>query len=128
MNYDLLRGLHILAVIAWMAGIMYLPRLFAYHTSATRGSEMDETFQVMELKLYRIIMGPAMIAAWCFGILLIFTPNVVDWHSGWWRIADYICRNYIIFLDLWFIQAAVKILGSFCTFIFLYCFWNPWVL
>ncbi len=68
MTYNLLRGLHILAVIAWMAGLLYLPRLFAYHTRAERGSEMDETFQTMERKLYRIIMNPAMIAAWLFGL------------------------------------------------------------
>ena len=72
MNYDLLRGLHILAVIAWMAGLLYLPRLFAYHTKAAAGSEMDTTFQTMEVKLYRIIMNPAMIAAWLFGLSLIW--------------------------------------------------------
>ena len=77
-HYDLLRGLHILAVIAWMAGLLYLPRLFAYHTRAAAGSEMDETFQVMEAKLLRIIMNPAMIAAWLFGIALI----VARWQ-GW---------------------------------------------
>ncbi|MFM8941136.1 MAG: CopD family protein [Phenylobacterium sp.] len=70
--YDLLRGLHILAVIAWMAGIMYLPRLFAYHAEVTPGSETDRTFQVMELKLYRIIMGPAMAASFLLGLALIW--------------------------------------------------------
>ena len=75
MNYDLLRGLHILAVIAWMAGLLYLPRLFAYHTRATPGSEMDETFQTMERKLLRIIMNPAMVAAWTFGLLLMWTRS-----------------------------------------------------
>jgi putative membrane protein len=70
--YDLLRGLHILSVIAWMAGLLYLPRLFAYHTRAAAGSEMDTTFQTMEVKLYRIIMNPAMIAAWVLGLSLIW--------------------------------------------------------
>jgi putative membrane protein len=70
-HYDLLRGLHILAVIAWMAGLLYLPRLFAYHTRAAAGSELDETFAAMEARLLRIIMNPAMIAAWLFGIALI---------------------------------------------------------
>ncbi|MBX7249228.1 MAG: CopD family protein [Caulobacteraceae bacterium] len=69
--YDLVRGLHILAVIAWMAGLLYLPRLFVYHTRAEPGSEMDTTFQEMELRLYRIIMNPAMVVAWLFGISLI---------------------------------------------------------
>jgi putative membrane protein len=72
MSYDLVRGLHILSVIAWMAGLLYLPRLFAYHTRASAGSEMDQTFQTMELKLYRFIMGPAMVAAWLFGLGLIW--------------------------------------------------------
>jgi putative membrane protein len=71
-TYDLLRGLHILAVIAWMAGLLYLPRLFAYHTRAAAGSELDRTLQEMERKLYRIIMNPAMIAAWVLGGALIW--------------------------------------------------------
>ena len=85
--YDLLRGLHILAVIAWMAGLLYLPRLFAYHVRATPGSEMDLTFQTMERKLYRLIMNPAMLAAYLFGAVLIWqdayhrhgTPAHPDW-------------------------------------------------
>jgi len=72
MNYNLLRGLHILSVIAWMAGIMYLPRIFAYHAEVAVGSEMDQTFQTMERKLYRIIMNPAMVATWVFGLALIY--------------------------------------------------------
>lgn len=79
-HYDLLRGLHILAVIAWMAGLLYLPRLFAYHTKATAGSDMDATFQTMEAKLLRIIMNPAMIAAWLFGIGLILADSET---RGW---------------------------------------------
>lgn len=79
-HYDLLRGLHILAVIAWMAGLLYLPRLFAYHANATPGSEMDLTFQVMERKLLRIIMNPAFVLAWVFGLTLIW----VDGHIRGW--------------------------------------------
>jgi putative membrane protein len=80
-HYDLLRGLHILAVIAWMAGLLYLPRLFAYHTRAAQGSEMDLTFQTMEAKLLRIIMNPAMVAAWLFGIGLIVADSKI--RGGW---------------------------------------------
>ena len=69
---DLLRGLHILAVIAWMAGLLYLPRLFAYHAAAAAGSETDATFQLMERRLLRVIMNPAMVAAWAFGLALIW--------------------------------------------------------
>lgn len=72
MTYDVLRALHILSVIAWMIGLMYLPRLFAYHTRAAAGSEMDLTFQKMELGLYRIIMNVGMVAAWVFGAALIY--------------------------------------------------------
>jgi putative membrane protein len=79
-HYDLLRGFHILAVIAWMAGLLYLPRLYAYHASATRGSEMDATFQVMELKLLRIIMTPAMLASLVFGLGLILADSEI---RGW---------------------------------------------
>jgi putative membrane protein len=80
-HYDLMRGLHILAVIAWMAGLLYLPRLFAYHTRAAPGSEMDATFQTMERKLLRIIMNPAFSLAWVFGLTLIW----IDGHIRGWR-------------------------------------------
>jgi putative membrane protein len=78
-NYDLLRGLHILAVIAWMAGLLYLPRLFAYHVKAAPGSDMDLTFQTMERKLYRIIMNPAMIVAFLLGLGLIWIRGGGNW-------------------------------------------------
>ena len=80
-HYDLMRGLHILAIIAWMAGLLYLPRLYAYHTTAAAGSEMDQTFQVMESKLLKIIMNPAFVLAWAFGVSLIW----VDGHLRGWR-------------------------------------------
>ena len=69
--YDLIRGLHILAVIAWMAGLLYLPRLFVYHAKAAPGSEMDETFKTMERRLQLGIMTPAMVVAWIFGLMLL---------------------------------------------------------
>lgn len=88
MNYDLLRGLHILAVIAWMAGVLYLPRLYAYHTKATPGSEMDLTFQTMEKKLLGFIMNPAMIVAFVLGLALIWVDGTqrLGWgflHKPW---------------------------------------------
>lgn len=81
-QYNLLRGLHIIAVIAWMAGMLYLPRLFAYHTQATRGSEMDLTFQTMEVKLLRIIINPAMALTWTFGVLLILSDSQIRGGFG----------------------------------------------
>ncbi len=77
--YDLVRGLHILAIIAWMAGLLYLPRLFAYHTRATPGGEMDLTFQTMERKLIAIIMNPAMILAWVLGLTLLWLRGGSSW-------------------------------------------------
>ncbi len=66
--YEWFKALHVIFVICWMAGIFYLPRLFVYHTRAKIGSETDKTFQVMEYKLLKIIMNPAMIATYIFGI------------------------------------------------------------
>jgi putative membrane protein len=81
--YPWVKALHIVSVVAWMAGLLYLPRLFVYHASARIGSETSETFKVMERRLLRGIMNPAMIAAYAFGILLLLTPGVVDWRMGW---------------------------------------------
>src|ERR1700722_5449737 len=69
--YNWLKALHVIAVIAWMAGMLYLPRLFVYHTGAKPGSELSETFKVMERRLLRFIINPAMIAAWVFGIWMV---------------------------------------------------------
>jgi putative membrane protein len=66
------KALHILAVISWMAAMLYMPRLFVYHTRAEAGSEMDKTFQLMERKLFRVIMTPAMIVTYIFGILVSY--------------------------------------------------------
>ena len=71
-HYNLLRGLHIISVIAWMSGMLYLPRLFVYHTRAEAGSQMDETFKVMEVKLLRIIINPAMLLTLLFGASLVW--------------------------------------------------------
>jgi protoporphyrinogen IX oxidase len=67
MSYEWLKALHVIAVISWMAGMLYLPRLFVYHAGAKPGSELSETLKVMERKLLRIIINPAMIAAWLLG-------------------------------------------------------------
>ena len=77
------KALHIISVIAWMAGMLYLPRLFVYHSSARIGSDKSETFKVMERRLLYAIIFPSMIASLCFGGLLLITPGVIDW-SAWW--------------------------------------------
>ena len=82
--YPWIKSLHVIAVIAWMAGLFYLPRLFVYHVEQVpSGSETDEMFQTMERRLLRAIMNPAMVATWLFGLLLVFTPGIVDWGSVW---------------------------------------------
>ena len=81
-----IKALHVISVIAWMAGLLYLPRLFVYHCDAPPGSEMSERFKVMEYRLFRFIMGSAMHGAWTFGILMMLTPGVIDWQAGWWHV------------------------------------------
>jgi len=74
--YEWVKALHIISVIAWMAGMLYLPRLFVYHCSAPAGSAQSETFKTMERRLLRAIINPAMIATWVFGLWLV-------WLGGW---------------------------------------------
>ena len=82
--YPWIKSLHVVSVIAWMAGLFYLPRLFVYHVERVgSGNQTDELFQTMELRLLRVIMAPASIAAWVFGLMLVFTPGVVDWGALW---------------------------------------------
>lgn len=81
--YPWIKSLHVIAVISWMAGMLYLPRLFVYHCDAAPGSDKSETFKVMERRLLRAIMNPAMIATFIFGALLLGAPGIVDWGSGW---------------------------------------------
>ena len=76
-----LRALHVVAVISWMAGLLYLPRLFVYHCDAPAGSPMSETFKVMERRLLRAIMNPAMIVAWVVGLAMVWAQDL--WGAGW---------------------------------------------
>lgn len=78
--YYWIKALHLISVMAWMAGMLYLPRLFVYHASAKPGSELSETLKVMERRLLRAIINPAMFATFLFGGLLLF---VQDWSQGW---------------------------------------------
>ncbi|HKT20465.1 MAG TPA: protoporphyrinogen oxidase HemJ [Stellaceae bacterium] len=81
--YFWVKALHIISIVAWMAGLLYLPRLFVYHAGVAANSETAQTFRVMERRLLRAIMTPAMIASYVFGALLAATPGVVDWHERW---------------------------------------------
>ena len=84
-NYLWVKALHVISIIAWMAGLLYLPRLFVYHCGALAGSAESETFKVMERKLLRFIMNPAMIASWLFGLLmLVAQPHLFEF--GWLHV------------------------------------------
>ena len=84
--YPWTKALHVISMVAWMAGMFYLPRLYVYHCDMQPGSRESERFTVMEYRLLKQIINPAMIATWIFGILLMLTPGVVDWTSGWWHV------------------------------------------
>lgn len=81
--YLWVKALHVIAVIAWMAGLLYLPRLYVYHCETAPGSAESERFKVMERRLLRAIMNPAMAATYLLGLLLLLTPGIVDWAQGW---------------------------------------------
>lgn len=84
--YLWVKALHIIAVMAWMAGMLYLPRLYVYHVAAAPGSELDATLQVMERRLLRGILNPAMIVALVFGVLLFMNRGPGIWQEGWWHV------------------------------------------
>ncbi len=80
--YGIVKALHVISVISWMAGLLYLPRLFVYHAAEAPGSASSETFKVMERRLYRAIMNPAMMATWLFGLTMLWmAPGWLE--DGW---------------------------------------------
>jgi putative membrane protein len=81
--YPWLKAFHIIAVIAWMAGLLYLPRLFVYHCEVTPGGAEDERFKTMERKLMRVIINPSMIMVWILGLTLAHTLDA--WGQGWFH-------------------------------------------
>ena len=87
MNYYLLfKSLHLIPVISWMAGLLYLPRLFVYHAEIFNNKEMKETFKLMEKRLFFYIMNPAMILSWLFGILLIYSIGLESFGFLWLQL------------------------------------------
>lgn len=86
-KYEILRAIHIIAVIAWMAGLMYLPRLFVYHSKAEIGSELDKTLIIMERKLFWFIMVPSMVITWALGICLILARGLGSEHWFWVKLS-----------------------------------------
>lgn len=82
-SYDWFKALHVIAIISWMAGLLYLPRLFVYHVEAAAGSVQSDTFKVMERRLLRAIMTPAMVVSWAVGLWLAQAGGY--WSSGWFH-------------------------------------------
>ena len=98
MLYPWLKVAHIVAVISWMAGLFYLPRLFVHHAErAEVGTDMSETFKMMEMKLYRVIMVPAMVATWLFGLALLAVPGVY----GPWFLAKLVAVIAMTVFHVW---------------------------
>ena len=98
MNYYLLfKSLHLIAVISWMAGLLYLPRIFVYHVENSEKNETTEIFEVMEKRLYFYIMRPAMILSWLFGIILIYISGI-DIFSQLWM---YIKLGLVVLLTIY---------------------------
>ena len=89
--YEWAKVLHIVAVISWMAGLLYLPRLFIYHAQSEVGSEQSEVFKIMERRLYRVIMGPAMLIAWVAGLYLAYITEA--YVQAW-----FICKFFLVIL------------------------------
>jgi len=88
-TYLLFKSIHLIAVISWMAGLLYLPRIFVYHSEAlqnNKSEDLTETFKVMERRLLVYIMNPAMIVSWIFGILLIHTIGMSNFGSIWLQL------------------------------------------
>ena len=81
--YEWFKALNVISVIAWMAGMLYLPRLYVYHADAVPGSDKSETFKIMERRLLKAITTPAMVASFIFGGLMLATPGAIDWSMGW---------------------------------------------
>ena len=84
--YDWIKAFHLVAVISWMAGMLYLPRLFVYHADAEKGSELSETLKIMERKLLRFIMNPAMIVTWVLGLSMLFANMGLMSSGGWMHL------------------------------------------
>ncbi len=100
--YPWIKTLHIMAVISWMAGMFYLPRLFVYHAErATVGSELSETLKVMEEKLYRVIMTPAMMVSWVAGLLMMVTPGVIYWSGSFWFYPKFLAVIAMTITHVW---------------------------
>ena len=82
-NYSLIKAFHVISMVAWMAALLYLPRLFVYHTTVKKNSDTSEMLKIMEYRLQKFIMNPAMLLTLLFGIFLLKTDGVINWGEKW---------------------------------------------
>jgi len=105
------KALHVISVIAWMAGLFYLPRLFVYHAERAPGpGELNDTFKEMERKLLKMIINPASIAVWIFGIMLALTPGVLDWSDIW-----VYAKGVLVVAMTWYYHLLVRWQAAFAA-------------
>lgn len=103
--YPWTKALHVISMTAWMAGMFYLPRLFVYHAErAPAGSETSEIFKVMEQKLLRLIINPAMISTWLFGLLLLITPGIISWRHDLWIYPKLAAVGVLTWMHHWMVR------------------------
>jgi protoporphyrinogen IX oxidase len=99
------KALHVISMTTWMAGMFYLPRLYVYHAErATAGTELSETFKVMEGKLLRLIINPAMVATYVFGVMLLLTPGIVNWASDLWIYPKLASVGILTWMHHWLVE------------------------
>ena len=82
-NYSLIKAFHVISMVAWMSAILYLPRLFVYHTTVKRNSEASKMLKIMEYRLQKFIMNPAMLFTIIFGVFLLKTNGIINWTEKW---------------------------------------------
>lgn len=102
-GYLWIKALHLIFVISWMAGMFYLPRLFVYHSEIPNNTEESNRFLLMEKRLLKIIINPAMILSFVFGLMLLLTPGIADWTSGWLHV-KLTAVSILIFLHIMLVR------------------------
>lgn len=112
MTYLVLKALHIISVIAWMAGLFYLPRLFVYHADAIPGGEASETFKVMERRLRRAIMLPAAVASWLFGLATAWAAGFMALLSAPWFVLKLVLAVVLTAYHMWLARLARDFAGD----------------
>ena len=103
-HYEWIKALHVISIISWMAGMLYLPRLYVYHATADKGSELSETLKIMERKLLRIIINPAMVFSWLFGVSMILANPSMMTSGKWLHVkltAVILMQIFHAFLSRW---------------------------